>query len=147
MWLRTRAHTHPLNSNRRSINWDVQHKNSSKNHNLGLGWGWRGGKKKTKRKTKSWAALRLWSASVGSTETRRHAQSLRVREGSGPAHDWTWESWWRQEHTATCIPLIIAAIRRCQYQPPTLNYCASHKYSPHALSLDSGRQTYNKNKW
>lgn len=41
--------------------------------------------------------------------------------------------------------LIIAAIRRCQYQPPTLNYCASHKYSPHALSLDSGRQTYNKN--
>lgn len=58
------------------------------NHNWRPGWG-RGKNKQRKTKGKSWAALRLWSANVGSTETRRHAQSLRVREGSGPAHGWT----------------------------------------------------------
>lgn len=47
------------------------------------------------------------------------------------------------EYIETCTA-YLSAIRRSQYQPPTLNYCASHKYSPHALPLNSVKQTYSK---
>lgn len=129
-----RLHTHgPFNSSRRSINWDVQHRNDSKTTN--------GDKTKTEQR---------WDFDLQTWAAQRHAQACTEPESARGQRSCTALDAGRRspdgvKSTRRRVFLIIAAIRRCQYQPPTLNYCASHKYSPHALSLDSGRQTYNKN--